>query len=100
MVSLITHLYALALFIIGLIGLVRHNQHLLMFLMCIELILLAASTNFIAFARAYGDVEGQIMVLMILTVAAAEVAIGLALLVMIFREKSSVSVDTITTLRG
>ena len=98
--TIITHLYALALFVVGLIGLVRHKEHLLMFLMCIELMLLAASTNFIAFARAYGDVEGQIMVLMILTVAAAEVAIGLALLIMIFREKSSVSIDAIKVLRG
>ena len=97
---IISHLYSLALFIMAIIGLIRNRKHLLMFLFCMELMLLAASTNFIAFAKNYGDLEGQIMVFMILTVAAVEVAIGLALLVMLFRKEESVQLESIERLRG
>ena len=95
-----THYYATALFLIGLMGLVRHRDHLIMFLMCLELMLLGVNTNFIGFASIHGQSAGQIIVFFILTVAAAEVAIGLALLVLLFRQKKSVAIQTITELRG
>jgi NADH-quinone oxidoreductase subunit K len=100
MTNSVTHLYATALFLTGLIGLMMHRHHLLMFLMCIELMLLGVNTNFIAAANIRGDTDGQLMVFFILTVAAAEVAIGLALLVILFRKKNSINIQSITDLRG
>jgi len=68
--------------------------------MCIELILLAANTNFIIFAKYWGDISGQAFVFFVMTVAAAESAIGLALLVLIFREKQSINVEDLDQLKG
>jgi len=72
----------------------------LLLLMCIELMLLAANYNFVAFSRYLGNIDGQIFVFFILTVAAAESAIGLAILVVLFRERRSINVEDLNTLRG
>jgi len=69
-------------------------------LMAIELMLLAVNMNFVAFSHYLGDLHGQIFVFFILTVAAAESAIGLAILVQLFRNKSSINVDELNTLKG
>jgi NADH-quinone oxidoreductase subunit K len=69
-------------------------------LMCIELLLLAANFNFVAFSRYLGQLDGQVFVFFILTVAAAESAIGLAILVVLFRERRSIDVEDLNTLRG
>jgi NADH-quinone oxidoreductase subunit K len=69
-------------------------------LMAIELMLLAVNTNFVAFSHYLGDMNGQIFVFFILTVAAAESAIGLAILVLLFRNKSSINVDELDVLKG
>ena len=68
--------------------------------MCLELLLLAVNTNFIAFSRYLGDPSGQVFVFFILTVAAAEAAIGLAILVALFRSRSTIDVTAIDTLKG
>jgi NADH-quinone oxidoreductase subunit K len=68
--------------------------------MAIELMLLAVNMNFVAFSYFLGDMHGQVFVFFILTVAAAESAIGLAILVLLFRNKSSISVETLNSLRG
>jgi NADH-quinone oxidoreductase subunit K len=69
-------------------------------LMCIELMLLAVNFNFVAFSRYLGDLHGQVFVFFILTVAAAESAIGLAILVVLFRERKSINVENLDTMRG
>jgi NADH-quinone oxidoreductase subunit K len=71
-----------------------------MLLMCVELILAAVNTNFIAFSYFNGDLAGQIFVFFILTVAAAEVAIGLAILTLMFRSRGSIDIDVTNTLKG
>lgn len=68
--------------------------------MCLELLLLAVNTNFVAFSRYLGDPAGQVFVFFILTVAAAEAAIGLAILVVLFRNRSTIDVTSIDTLKG
>ena len=88
-----------ALFSIGVIGvLVRRNA--LIILMCVELMLNAANMNLIAFARHAGTVEGQAFALLVMGLAAAEVAIGLALVVALYRRKDTVQVDNINLLKG
>lgn len=87
-------------FCIGITGLFLNRKNLIMLLMCAELILLAVNTNFIAFARFMDNVNGQLFVFFILTVAAAEAAIGLAILVLIFREQKTISVDELNKLKG
>jgi NADH-quinone oxidoreductase subunit K len=68
--------------------------------MCIELMLLAVNFNFVAFSRFLGNIDGQVFVFFILTVAAAEAAIGLAILVVLFRERSSIDVEDLDSLQG
>lgn len=85
---------------IGLAGLFLNRKNIIVLLMCIELILLAANTNFIIFAKYWGDISGQAFVFFVMTVAAAEAAIGLALLMLIFREKSSINVEDLDQLKG
>jgi len=72
----------------------------LLLLMCIELMLLAVNFNFIAFSHQLGDLAGQVFVFFILTVAAAESAIGLAILVVLFRNRSTINVDELDALKG
>ena len=88
------------LFALSVIGIFLNRKNLIVLLMCIELMLLAVNMNFVAFSHYLGDMHGQIFVFFILTVAAAESAIGLALLVLLFRNKSSINVDELNTLKG
>ena len=85
---------------IGIAGLFINRKNIIVLLMCIELILLAANTNFILFSKYWGDISGQAFVFFVMTVAAAESAIGLALLVLIFREKHSINVRDLDQLKG
>jgi NADH-quinone oxidoreductase subunit K len=88
------------LFSIAVAGVFLNRKNLIVLLMCIELMLLAVNFNFVAFSRYNGDIGGQIFVFFILTVAAAEAAIGLAILVVLFRERSSIDVEDLDTLQG
>jgi NADH-quinone oxidoreductase subunit K len=87
-------------FAIAVAGMFLNRKNLILLLMCVELLLLAANFNFIAFSRDLGDVRGQIFVFFVLTVAAAESAIGLAILVVLFREKRSINVEDLNTMKG
>lgn len=99
MVSLISPLFlAFALFIIGMVGvLVRRN--VLIMLMSIELMLNGANVALITFSRLWGDLDGQVFSMFVIGVAAAEAAVGLAIVVSIFRTRASADVDQLTTLR-
>jgi NADH-quinone oxidoreductase subunit K len=88
------------LFAISVIGIFLNRKNLIVLLMAIELMLLAVNTNFIAFAHFLGDLNGQVFVFFILTVAAAESAIGLAILVALFRNMNTINVDELDTLKG
>lgn len=88
------------LFALSVIGIFLNRKNLIVLLMSIELMLLAVNTNFVAFSHYLGDLNGQIFVFFILTVAAAETAIGLAILVLIFRSKSTINVDDLNMLKG
>ena len=88
------------LFSIAVAGIFLNRKNVIVLLMCIELMLLAVNFNFIAFSRWLNDINGQVFVFFILTVAAAESAIGLAILVVLFREKKSINVENLDTMRG
>ncbi|EKD88403.1 MAG: hypothetical protein ACD_34C00563G0002 [uncultured bacterium] len=88
------------LFAFSVIGIFLNRKNLIVLLMAIELMLLAVNTNFVAFSHYLGDLNGQIFVFFILTVAAAETAIGLAILVLLFRLKSNINVDELDSLKG
>ncbi len=88
------------LFAIAVAGVFLNRRNIIVLLMCIELMLLAVNFNFVAFSRYLGDIGGQIFVFFILTVAAAEAAIGLAILVVVFRERRSIEVEDLDTLQG
>jgi NADH-quinone oxidoreductase subunit K len=88
------------LFAIGVVGIFMNRKNLIILLMAIELMLLAVNMNFIAFAHHLGDLSGQVFVFFILTVAAAESAIGLAILVALFRNLRSINVDDLGSLKG
>ncbi len=88
------------LFALSVIGIFLNRRNLIVLLMAIELMLLAVNTNFIAFAHYLHDLHGQIFVFFILTVAAAESAIGLAILVLLFRNRSTIAVDELNSLKG
>ena len=88
------------LFAIGIVGIFLNRKNLIIILMAIELMLLAVNMNFIAFSRYLGDTAGQIIVFFILTVAAAESAVGLAILVGLVRNRGTVNVDEIDSLKG
>ena len=96
------HLLALGavLFCISLAGIFLNRTNVIVLLMSIELMLLAVNINFIAFSRQFGDPAGQIFVFFILTVAAAEAAIGLAILVTLFRSRRTINVAEVNTLKG
>src|SRR3569833_2734767 len=97
----LAHLLTLSgiLFAISVAGIFLNRKNVLL-LMCVELLLLAANFIFIAFSRYLGDLHGQVFVFFVLTVAAAESAIGLAILVVLFRERRSINVEDLNTLRG
>jgi NADH-quinone oxidoreductase subunit K len=88
------------LFAIAVVGIFMNRKNLIVLLMAIELMLLAVNMNFIAFAHERGDLAGQVFVFFILTVAAAESAIGLAILVALFRNLRSINVDDLGSLKG
>jgi NADH-quinone oxidoreductase subunit K len=88
------------LFAMSVIGIFLNRKNLIVLLMAIELMLLAVNMNFVAFSHYLDDMHGQVFVFFILTVAAAESAIGLAILVLLFRNKSSINVEDLNTLKG
>ncbi|WFC40658.1 NADH-quinone oxidoreductase subunit NuoK [Pseudoxanthomonas sp. SE1] len=96
------HLLALGavLFCISLAGIFLNRKNVIVLLMSIELMLLSVNINFVAFSRELGDAAGQIFVFLILTVAAAEAAIGLAILVTLFRTRRTINVAEVDTLKG
>ncbi len=98
----LSHFLMLAaiLFAISVAGIFINRKNLIVLLMCIELMLLAVNFNFIAFSRYLGDEMGQVFVFFILTVAAAEAAIGLAILVVLFRNRRSINVEELNTMKG
>jgi NADH-quinone oxidoreductase subunit K len=87
-------------FTISLVGIFLNRKNLIVLLMAIELMLLSVNTNFIAFSHYLNDVAGQIFVFFILTVAAAEAAIGLAILIVLFRNLRTINVDDLDSLKG
>ena len=88
------------LFALSVIGIFLNRRNLIVLLMAIELMLLAVNMNFVAFSHYLNDMHGQIFVFFILTVAAAESAIGLAILVLLFRNKSDIQVESLNELKG
>ena len=101
MPSLIEFLMLAAiLFGIGVAGILLNRKNIIVLLMSIELILLAVNTNFVAFSYFLGNVVGQVFVFFVLTVAAAEAAIGLAILVVIYRKQKSIEVQQLDRLKG
>jgi NADH-quinone oxidoreductase subunit K len=101
MISLSDYLTVSAiLFCVSMAGVFINRKNIIILLMCVELMLLAVNLNFIAFSHYLGDTAGQVFVFFILTVAAAEAAIGLAILVVLFRNRRSINVDDIGTLKG
>ncbi|TSE21463.1 NADH-quinone oxidoreductase subunit 11 [Tepidimonas alkaliphilus] len=88
------------LFALSVVGIFLNRKNLIVLLMAIELMLLAVNLNFVAFAHYLGDLHGQVFVFFILTVAAAESAIGLAILVLLFRNQASIDVESLHSLKG
>ena len=88
------------LFSIGVAGIFLNRKNIIILLMSIELLLLAVNMNFVAFSRFLDNMDGQVFVFFILTVAAAEAAIGLAILVVLFRNRQSINVEDIEELKG
>jgi len=88
------------LFTIGVFGMFVNRKNIIIILMSIEMILLAVNINFVAFSRYLGNVEGQLMAMFVLTVAAAEAAVGLAILVTFFRNRGDIAVDDASVMKG
>ena len=88
------------LFAISVAGMFINRKNLILLLMCVELLLLAVNFNFVAFSRYLNDINGQIFVFFVLTVAAAESAIGLAILVVLFRNLNTIDVEDLDSLKG
>jgi len=91
---------AAILFTIGVFGIFINRKNVIIILMCIELILLAVNINFVAFSTHMDDIAGQVFAMFILTVAAAEAAIGLAILVVYFRNRGDIAVEDINLMKG
>lgn len=98
----ISHYIGLAsvLFVIAIFGIFVNRKNIIIILMSIELMLLACNISFVAFAAHLGDLQGQVFTMFVLTVAAAEAAIGLAILVVFFRNKGSIAVDDVNMMKG
>ena len=88
------------LFTIAVFGIFLNRKNIIVILMSVELILLACNINFVAFSSQLGDLAGQVFALMILTVAAAEAAIGLAILVIFYRNRGTIAVEDVNSLKG
>ena len=91
---------AAILFTIGVLGIFLNRKNIIIILMSVELILLAVNINFVAFSTYLGDLVGQVFALFILTVAAAEAAIGLAILVVYFRNRGTIAVEDVNMMKG
>ena len=89
-----------ALFVVGIFGLFLNRKNIIILLMSLELIFLAVNINFVAFSSYMGDLVGQIFTLFVLTVAAAEAAIGLAILVCFFRNRGTIDVEDVNVMKG
>ena len=101
MITLSSYLtLAAILFSISIAGIFLNRKNVVVLLMCIELMLLSANINFVAFSYFLNDVSGQVFVFFILTVAAAEAAIGLAILVTLFRNRHTIDVDQLDAMKG
>jgi NADH-quinone oxidoreductase subunit K len=98
----LTHYLVVAaiLFTFGIAGIILNRKNIIVILMSVELILLSVNLNFVAFSAELGDLTGQVFALFVLTVAAAEAAIGLAILVTFYRNRGSIAVDDINSLKG
>jgi NADH-quinone oxidoreductase subunit K len=98
----LTHYLTLAalLFTIGVAGIILNRKNIIVILMSVELILLSVNINLVAFSTNFGDLTGQVFALLILTVAASEAAIGLAILVSYYRNRGSIAVEDINALKG
>jgi NADH-quinone oxidoreductase subunit K len=88
------------LFTLGVLGIFLNRKNVIVILMSVELILLSVSVNLVSFSASLGDLTGQVFAMLILTVAAAEAAIGLAILVIYFRNRGTIEVEDISTLKG
>ncbi|MDG1457786.1 MAG: NADH-quinone oxidoreductase subunit NuoK [Pseudoprimorskyibacter sp.] len=101
MIELTHHLTVAAiLFVIGIFGLFLNRKNIIILLMSIELMLLAVNYNFVAFSWHHGDLGGQVFTMFVLTVAAAEAAIGLAILVTFFRNRGTIAVEDVNMMKG
>jgi NADH-quinone oxidoreductase subunit K len=101
MISLSEYLMVAALlFGLGIAGILMNRKNIIAILMSVELLLLAVNTNFIAFSHFLGNNTGQVFVFFILTVAAAEAAIGLAIMVVLFRKTQTIEIEQLDTLKG
>jgi NADH-quinone oxidoreductase subunit K len=98
----LSHYLAVAaiLFTIGVVGIFLNRKNIIIILMSIELILLSVNLNFVAFSSYLGDLVGQVFALFVLTVAAAEAAIGLAILVVYFRNRGTIAVEDVNVMKG
>ena len=98
----LTHYLTVAaiLFTVGVLGIFLNRKNIIIILMSVELILLAVNINFVAFSAELHDLSGQVFALLVLTVAAAEAAIGLAILVIFFRNRGSIAVDDVNLMKG
>lgn len=98
----VTHYLILSsiLFGLSLVGIILNRRNVILLLVCIELMLLAVNTNFVAFSHYYGETAGEIFVFFILTVAAAEAAIGLAIVMLLYRNRGNIDVDKMNHLKG
>jgi len=88
------------LFVLGVLGIFLNRKNIIVILMAIELILLAVNINLVAFSAFLGDMAGQVFAMFVLTVAAGEAAIGLAILVIYFRSRGTIAVDDVTQMKG
>lgn len=93
-------IFSAALFVIGTTGIFLNRKNVIILLMSIELILLAVNVNLVSFSYVLSDIKGQVLTIFVLTVAAAEAAIGLAIVVVVFRGRGSIDVDQINDLKG
>jgi NADH-quinone oxidoreductase subunit K len=101
MISLSTFLFiSTLLFAIGMAGIMINRQNLIVLLMCIELLLLAVNTNFIVFSHYLHNIDGKIFVFFILAVAAAETAVGLAILMVLYRHRGTIEIEKMDVLKG
>jgi NADH-quinone oxidoreductase subunit K len=91
---------AAILFSLSLVGIMLNRKNIILLLVCVELMLLAVNTNFVAFSHYYSEVTGQVFVFFILTVAAAEAAIGLAIVMLLYRNRGNIDVDKMNHLKG